>query len=113
MIEGSYYNGRISPWHGEDPGSIPGESINKMLIDIHCHLDALSEAGKNIDLVIKMAREKNVGIIVTNGVNFKSNEIAINFSKKYQEVKASLGIYPIDSLFLTENEINQGIEFKY
>lgn len=65
-----------------------------MLVDVHCHLDHILYK-KDIDKVIE--RAKNV-IIITNGVEYNTNEIALELSKKYPNVKASLGLYPEDAL---------------
>ena len=82
-----------------------------MFIDIHCHLDALFEAVKNKDLVIKRAREKNVEVIVTNGVNFESNRKAIDLSRKYPEVKVCLGVYPIEALKMSDKNLVDELRF--
>lgn len=75
--------------------------------DVHCHL----EMCEDISGIISRARESNVKAIVTNGVNPKSNRAALEFSKKYKEVKAALGIYPIDALSLNDSEIDKEIKF--
>ena len=78
-----------------------------MYIDVHCHIDLL----KDIEKTIKNARAKKVGIILTNGVDVKTNRISLKLAEKYPEIKAALGIYPIDALKLTDNEIEKEIEF--
>jgi len=76
-------------------------------IDIHCHLDIL----KNIEEAVQKAEEKDVNIILTCGVNRHTNRKTMDLSKKYPNVKACLGIYPIDALSMTEKEIDKEIEF--
>ena len=76
-------------------------------IDIHSHLEML----KDLDKVITNAKKASVNIILTNGVNAKTNRQALEFSQKYVEVKSCLGIYPSDGLKLTDQEIDKEIEF--
>ncbi len=75
-----------------------------MLIDIHCHLDHPLIYEK-IDEIIVNAKKNDVKVIITSGINKTSNRIALELSKKYNIVKCSLGIYPIDAL---ENEMSSG-----
>jgi TatD DNase family protein len=77
-------------------------------IDVHCHLDYLDN--KKVNNVIQNAKKKNV-IIVNTGINVKSNRKTIEISKKYPEVKYALGIYPIDALSLSDEEIDEEIKF--
>ncbi len=68
-----------------------------MLIDIHSHLDH-PLIYKQIDKVISESKKNNVKVIITSGINKSSNRIALELSKKYDIVKCSLGLYPIDAL---------------
>ena len=74
-------------------------------IDVHCHLDIC----KNIDEIISKSKEKNV-IILSNGIDIKSNRKQIELKEKY-DIKIALGLYPIDALKLSDNEIDNEIEF--
>ncbi len=67
------------------------------LVDIHCHLnhDRLKD---NLDNVIKRAKETGVKVIITSGVNVPTNREVLKLAEKYDIVKCSLGIYPIDAL---------------
>lgn len=76
-------------------------------IDVHCHL----EMCKNIDKCVKNAHEKGVGIILTQGTNVETNRDALKLSEKYDNVKACLGIYPIDALKMSDEEVDDEIEF--
>lgn len=78
-----------------------------MFIDIHCHL----EMCKGVENIVREAREKGVGIIISNGVNFESNRKVLEMAEKYKEVKAALGIYPIDGLKMSDSGIDAEIEF--
>jgi TatD DNase family protein len=74
-------------------------------IDSHCHIDFMN----NVAGIIKCAKEANV-IIVNNGINPESNRKTLDLSEKFG-IKAALGIYPIDTLKLKDNEIDSEIEF--
>jgi len=65
-----------------------------MLIDIHSHLDHCY-FDKDRDIVISNAIKANVKIILTAGINPDKNRVSLEIAKKYDIVKACLGIYPI------------------
>ena len=67
-----------------------------MLIDIHCHLDHCYFKD-DLDKVIDNAKKANVKIILTAGINPEKNRISLEIAKKYDIVKACLGIYPIQN----------------
>ncbi len=78
-----------------------------MFIDIHSHL----EICKPVNEKIENARKNNVKIILTCGTDKKTNRFALDLAKKFNEIKACLGIYPCDALKLSEKELEQEIEF--
>ena len=76
-----------------------------MLVDIHCHLD--HEAfSKDVNEVVK----KDM-IIVSAGTNHESNLNVLKLSKRYENVKASLGLYPLDAVNMSDKEIDDEINF--
>jgi TatD DNase family protein len=48
--------------------------------------------------VVNRAEKSGVKIIVASGVNPSTNRIVLNLSKKYDIVKCSFGIYPVDAI---------------
>lgn len=82
-----------------------------MFIDAHCHIDKLEEEKLGIDKAVKNAKAKNVKAMIVNGTDHTQNLIILNLAEKYPEVKPALGIYPIDCLKLSENEINEELNF--
>lgn len=68
-----------------------------LLVDVHAHLDHERFKG-DLDAVIERARIAGVKAIITSGVNSTTNRIVLDLSKKYEIVKASFGLYPIDAL---------------
>jgi len=78
-----------------------------MLVDIHCHLDH-ELFSKDIKDVVNRSKDM---IVVASGVNHKSNLDALELSKKYKNIKASLGLYPSDALSMCDKEIDDEIGF--
>ncbi len=70
-----------------------------MIVDVHSHLQ-FSQFEKDINEVIKRAKEAGVSYILCSGVDHESNVKALELSKKYDIVKASLGVYPLDAVGL-------------
>jgi TatD DNase family protein len=67
-----------------------------MLIDIHCHLDHFYYKD-DLNKIIKRAEKENI-LIVTNGVDFHTNNFSLELAKKHKNIKAALGFYPEDAL---------------
>ena len=80
-----------------------------MIVDVHCHLTDDYFKDK-LDKVISNAEKKNVVSIITNGLNFKDNLNVLKLSKKYNLVKASFGLYPLDAVKLNEKELSLILE---
>lgn len=81
-----------------------------MFIDVHCHLDFCEKEGV-LAAFIERARAAGVAAIVSQGVNPKSNRRALELARQTKEVKAALGLYPIDTLQLTDGEIDKELDF--
>ena len=82
-----------------------------MFIDVHCHLDILEKEGADLERLMKGARKNKVGIIISNSTSPFSMRKIMVYAKKYGEVKVAAGIYPINALKLSDNEIDKEIEF--
>lgn len=91
------------------------------LIDVHCHLNH-AQFKEDLPEVIKRAQAVGIKIIIVSGVNTQANREVLKLSQQYPIIKASLGIYPIDALGLSEGEtglprqpqpINLEEEFKF
>ncbi|MBW2976946.1 TatD family hydrolase [Candidatus Woesearchaeota archaeon] len=74
-----------------------------MLIDIHCHLDP--NYFNDLDKVIGNAEKAGLKAILTAGLNPETNRKALELAKRYDIVKASIGIYPVQTL---QKEIESG-----
>ena len=68
-----------------------------LLVDIHAHLDHSRFKG-DLDEVINRAKEVGVKAIITSGVNVTTNRLILKIAEKYDIVKCSFGLYPIDAL---------------
>lgn len=68
-----------------------------MLVDVHAHLDH-SKFKKDLDEVIERAKKAGVKAIITSGVNSSTNRKILEIAKKYDIVKPSFGLYPLDAL---------------
>lgn len=75
-----------------------------LLVDAHCHLDHCYFKD-DLDQVIENAKKAGVKVIITSGINPESNRKALVLAEKYNIVKVSLGIYPVDAL---QKEIDTG-----
>lgn len=81
-----------------------------MLVDVHAHLD-LEQFSMDLDEVINRARHFGVVSVINNGLNPVSNRKTLELSRKYDIVKPALGLYPIDALKLSEEELESELEF--
>lgn len=63
------------------------------MIDVHCHLNFHSFE-KDYDEVIKDAFEKGVTKIINVGTKIDLSELAVNLSKKYDNLYAIVGVHP-------------------
>ena len=68
-----------------------------LLVDVHCHLNH-ERFKDDVDQVIERAKQAGVKAIICNGVNSATNKEVLKLAEKYNIVKPSLGIYPIDAL---------------
>lgn len=68
-----------------------------LLVDVHAHLDN-ERFAKDLDSVIARAKEAGIKAIITSGVNSTTNRKVLDIAQKYDIVKASFGLYPIDAL---------------
>jgi TatD DNase family protein len=67
------------------------------LVDVHCHLEDQRFA-KDLDEVIKRAEKAGLKAILVAGTNPEANRKVLDLTKEYPIVKASFGLYPIDSV---------------
>ncbi|HNV01082.1 MAG TPA: TatD family hydrolase [archaeon] len=80
-----------------------------MFYDVHAHIDLVEE--KKIDSILKESMEKNIAEIISCSTSFISNEKNILLSKKYEEIKPALGLYPLDLVELSETELDKAFNY--
>jgi TatD DNase family protein len=85
-----------------------------MFIDVHCHLDFESII-ERLDEVIENAKKAGLKTIITSGITPETNRKILEIAKKYDIVKASLGLYPMDALTREEGktdfDVDEELEF--
>jgi TatD DNase family protein len=81
-----------------------------MLVDVHCHLN-FAQFDEDRDEVIKRAKEAGVVVIVNSGTEHNTNTQTLELTKKYDIVKASLGMYPTYVEKLSEEEFERDLKF--
>ena len=80
------------------------------LVDVHCHLNHARFEG-DLDEVVERFRKAGGEVLVTSGVNKGSNREALELAEKYDVVRASFGIYPVDAL-AKECEVGEADGFR-
>lgn len=82
-------------------------------VDAHIHLSD-EEYTKNIDDIIKEAKQANVVGMVSNSMDLETSKRSLNLSGQYPGVVfAALGIHPWSVKGLTEEELEQTVELIY
>lgn len=74
------------------------------LVDTHCHLTH-ERFKDDIDDVINRAKKAGFKALVCSGTNPPTNREILVLAKKHPIIRPSLGIYPIDALGLTPDEV--------
>ena len=77
------------------------------LVDVHAHLEHPRFEG-DLDSVVERFVEAGGEVIVSSGVNPETNRKALELAEKYDCVKVSFGLYPIDAL---AKEVENSSEF--
>lgn len=67
------------------------------LVDVHCHLDD-SRFSEDLDEVVSRFKRKGGEVLVTSGTNSFANRKVLEFSRRFDVVKSSFGLYPIDAI---------------
>lgn len=76
-------------------------------IDTHCHLEICND----LPGLIERANERGVNVILSAGTDVETNRKALEFARKYDCVRACLGIYPVDGLKISDEELDKEIDF--
>jgi len=68
-----------------------------MIIDTHCHLDD-ERYSKDLDTVIRRARQNGVEKFIIPGADPKTLERAVKISEQYEPVYFAVGVHPYDAV---------------
>lgn len=80
-----------------------------MLVDVHAHME-FENFDKDRDEVIERAKKAGVVAIINSGINKRRIELTLQMLKKYDIMKASLGIYPTEQTEMKEKEVEEILE---
>ncbi|MFH1210411.1 MAG: TatD family hydrolase [archaeon] len=80
-----------------------------MLVDVHAHME-FENFDQDRDEVIERAKKAGVVAIINSGINKRRIEQTLEMLKKYDIMKASLGIYPTEQTLMKEKEVEEIIE---
>jgi TatD DNase family protein len=75
--------------------SLPLLTQNAYLIDSHCHLD-MDAYKDDLDIILEQAYKNHIRTVISIGTDETSSRQAISLAKKYNIVKATIGIHPHD-----------------
>lgn len=78
-----------------------------MKVDAHCHLTAV-EFSRDLDAVVERARDM---LAVSSGLYLEDNQKVLALTKRFGNVKAGFGVYPVDAAGLSEKELQQAFDF--
>jgi TatD DNase family protein len=81
----------------------------KMYYDTHCHLNLLSE--KELNTALTDASEENVTKMISCSTSFHSNKQNLLLSKKFEQINAAIGLYPLDGMELNSKELDIAFGF--
>lgn len=76
------------------------------MIDVHCHLN-FPQFDKDIEEVIKKAKEKNVEKIINVGTNINQSKKVVDLASKHEDLFAIVGVHPHDADKLTQNWLSE------
>lgn len=80
-----------------------------LLADVHAHIGLFRP--DEVSGVVDRAASAGVKAIINNGIDVKSNRVCLELASRYNLVKAALGLYPVDALQLTDEEIDAELAF--
>jgi len=81
-----------------------------MIVDIHAHMD-YEAFEKDLEEVLKRAKEAGVSAIINNGTHPESNRKTLELAKKYSIIKAALGYYPLHAIEVSQEEFEEELKF--
>lgn len=80
-----------------------------MFTDTHCHLTT-EELQNDIEGVVKRANDCGVTRVITAGTDFNTSQKAVEFSKTFSQIFATVGLHPEEAMEMTMEEIDREID---
>ncbi|PJC45644.1 hypothetical protein CO037_00470 [Candidatus Pacearchaeota archaeon CG_4_9_14_0_2_um_filter_30_8] len=71
-----------------------------MIIDVHSHLDLLTE-----EKVKEIGENKKIKLVITNSVDLKTSKKSLKLNKMFSKIKVAVGLYPGKELKLSDFNI--------
>ncbi len=81
-----------------------------MLVDVHCHL-YFPQFDSDINEVIKRSELAGLVSMINAGTNHESNLKVLELSKKHKSIQATLGLYPTETLEMSDKELDAELDF--
>lgn len=75
------------------------------MIDSHAHLQ--DEKFENLEEIVTGAKSANVNKIICASCDVKTSAKAVDFSEKYKDVYATVGVHPHEANGFSENTVNE------
>ena len=80
------------------------------VIDSHCHLD-FKHFDKDRDVVMNRAREAGVVMMINSGIDLTTNRKSLQLSKKYDFMRATLGLSPNSLEGMSDKDLQSQLDF--
>ncbi|MBQ4584220.1 MAG: TatD family hydrolase [Bacilli bacterium] len=74
-----------------------------MFVDTHCHI--YNEYYEDIATVLEEAKENNIGYVINNGCDRRSNKEVLQLLNVYKNMYGAIGIHPESVLDYTEGDL--------
>jgi TatD DNase family protein len=81
-------------------------NTNTTYVDSHCHLD-MDSYQDDFDDILSRAASAGISDIITIGIDYNSSVKAIELSRKYAQIHASIGIHPHDVESINQTTYDQ------
>lgn len=80
-----------------------------MFYDVHSHIDLIKE--NEVEETLNQAKLSKVSEIISCSTSFNSNKKNLLLSKKYPQIKPALGLYPLDLIELSDEELTRAFDY--
>ena len=78
-----------------------------MIVDVHAHMECFQD----VATIVQRARQAGITTIISNGSNHQHNKQQLLLASKFPEIKAALGLHPMDAMDMTAAEREEAIGY--